>query len=198
MDWIDGLKNKLFGGAVQKTGQLHHALLKRSAAFEARHAHWLAFGEGRERLRELNELLEQENRQGDTAELHLLRDPKATGMQLKRPAHWPPESMHHLMDAFREQVIGLGYRVQMSDLRISVSGEHRERHYLKPGTGTEMPAGPIDQRYGNILIEVWGAENEAKHLKVLATVYQDRLYSPAASGMELLSLLTAGRGLPLS
>lgn len=198
MDWIDGLKNKLFGGAVQKTGQLHHALLKRSVAFKAKHSNWLISGQCRKQLQELNELLEQEIRHGDTTELYLLRDAKATGMQLERPAHWPTDSLHHLMEAFREQVIDLGYRTQMSDLRISMNGEHRERHYLKPVSGGDVPGAAIDQRHGNILIEVWGPENEAQHLKVLATVYHDRLYSPASSGMELLSLLTAGRGLPLS
>lgn len=198
MDWIDGLKNKLFGGAVQKTGQLHHALLKRSVAFEVKHSNWLNSGLYRELSQELNALLEQEVRHGDTTELHLLRNAKATGMQLERPAHWPADCLHHLMDAFREQIIALGYRTQMSDLRISMSGEYRERHYLKPIWSSDIPGAAIDQRYGNILIEVWGTENEAEHLKVLATVYHDRLYSPAASGMELLSLLTAGRGLPLS
>ena len=198
MDWIDGLKNKLFGGAVQKTGQLHHALLKRSVGFEAKHSNWLISGECRKQLWELNELLEQEIRQGDTTELYLLSDAKATGLQLKRPDHWPADSLHHLMDAFREQILELGYRLQMSDLRISVNGEHRERHYLKPVSDSDVPDAAIDQRYGNILIEAWGAENEAKQLKVLATVYHDRLYSPATSGMELLSLLTTGTGLRLS
>ncbi len=196
MDWFDNLKQRLFGEVVQRTGQLHHAPLVRDPGFETRHAQWMAFGEARGQLGELRDMLDQELKRGDTARLHLFRDAKATGMQLQRPPHWPVDSLHHLLDAFRQQVLDMGYRVQMSDLRISVQGEHRERHYLKPdmhGSGT-----PLDQRYGNILLEAWGAERSASHLKVLATVYSDRLYSPALSGTELLSSLTTGRGLPLS
>ncbi|MEX1132305.1 MAG: hypothetical protein WEC15_03700 [Flavobacteriales bacterium] len=198
MDWFDNLKERLFGEAVQRTGRLHHAPLVRTPAFEARHAQWLAFGEGRKQLGELHDLLDQEKRTGDTPRLHLFSDAKATGMQLRRPAHWPADSLHHLLDAFRQQVLGLGYRVHMSDLRISVQGEHRERHYLKPETDTTGTGELVDQRYGNILLEAWGPDDGAEYLKVLATVYSDRLYSPALSGMELLSSLTTGRGLPLS
>lgn len=198
MDWFDSLKQRLFGEVVQRTGRLHHGPLVRSAEFEARHAQWMAFGEARERLRELHQLLEREQREGDTTELHLFHDGKATGMQLKRPAHWPADSLHHLLDAFRQQVLALGYRVQMSDLRISVEGEHRERHYLKPKLENNDPNVPLDQRYGNILLEAWGTDQGATNLKVLATVYSDRLYSPALSGMELITSLTTGRGLPLS
>lgn len=198
MDWFENLKQRLFGEVVQRTGQLHHAPLVRDPAFEARHAQWLAFGEGRKQLGELRSLLDQEKRTGDTQALHLFRDAKATGMQLQRPKHWSADSLHHVLDAFREQVVDLGYRVQMSDLRISVHGEHRERHYLKPIMIGIMGDALMDQRYGNILLEAWGTDQGASHLKVLATVYSDRLYSPALSGMELLSSLTTGRGLPLS
>lgn len=147
MDWFDGLKNKLFGGAAVQGGQLHHALLTRSATFEARHAKWLATGAGRELLRELQDMLEYEIRHGDSPKLHLFRDPKATGMQVKRPEHWPADSLHHTMDAFREQVLVLGYRLQMSDLRINTSGEYRERHYLKPAVSSESADGSMDQSY---------------------------------------------------
>lgn len=198
MDWFDSLREQLFGEAVQRTGRLHHAPLVRTPAFEARHAHWMAFGEGRKQLGELRDLLDQERRSGDTPRLHLFSDAKATGMRLQRPAHWPADSLHHLLDAFRQQVLDLGYRVQMSDLRISVHGEHRERHYLKPELGDTGNGEVLDQRYGNILLEAWGPDDGAQYLKVLATVYSDRLYSPALSGMDLLSSLTAGRGLPLS
>lgn len=198
MDWFDSLKQRLFGEAVQRTGQLHHALLVRNPGFEARHAQWMAFGECRRQLGELRDMLDQEQRSGDTPRLHLFRDAKATGMQLQRPTHWPADSLHHLLEAFRHQVLAMGYRVQVSDLRISVQGEHRERHYLKPDVQSTGSDALVDQRYGNILLEAWGPDQGAQYLKVLATVYSDRLYSPALSGMELLSSLTTGRGLPLS
>jgi hypothetical protein len=198
MDWFDSLKQRLFGEVVQRTGRLHHGPLVRTPAFEARHAQWMAFGEARTRMRELHELLEQEQRSGDTSELHLFQDGKATGMQLRRPSHWPADSLDHLLEAFHQQVLALGYRVQMSDLRISVEGEHRERYYLKPILGNDGQGGPLDQRYGNILLENRGTGQGAEHLKVLVTIYSDRLYSPALSGIELITSLTTGRGLPLS
>jgi hypothetical protein len=198
MDWFDTLRQRLFGEVVQRTGQLHHGPLLRTPAFEARHAEWKAFGSCEKQLDELRQLLYQEQQSGDTETLHLFHDTKATGMQLRRPTHWPTDSLHHLLDAFRDQVLQLGYRLQLSDQRISVSGEHRERYYLKPDPQPAEPGALLDQRYGNILLEAWGPDSGATHLKVLATVYSDRLYSPALSGTELLSTLVELRGRPLS
>jgi len=198
MDWFDTLRQRLFGEAVQRTGQLHHGPLKRTPEFEARHAEWKAFGTCEKQLDELRQLLYQEQRSGDTLFLHLFLDAKATGMQVQRPTHWPADSLHHLLDAFRDQVLHLGYRIQLSDHRISIHGEHRERYYLKPDVEPTGPDSPLDQRYGNILLEAWGPDTGATHLKVLATVYSDRLYSPALSGTELLTTLVELRGRPFS
>lgn len=191
MDWFDSLKQRLFGEAVQRSGKLHHGPLQRNAAFGERHAAWLAGGEAERRLAELRGWLGRERSLGDTAELHLFSDAKATGLQLQRPAHWPADALHHLLDLLRDRVKELGYRVQLSDLRIGLDGEHRERHYLKPALTTLQEGRPADQRYGNILLEAWGPQGEAQRLKVLATVYSDRLYGEASSGTELLDVLLA-------
>jgi hypothetical protein len=198
MDWLDKLRESLFGDAVQRSGHLHHGPLMRSTAFAATHHRLLHSGGLAGQLAELNELLDRELRTGDTEGFHLLQDPKATGIQFQRPGHWPNGSLHHLLDLFRDRVLELGYRTQLSDQRISPSGEHRERHYLKPLMAPQVGATIMDQRYGNVLLEAWGQAAGATHLKVLATVYSDRNYSPPLPGMELLSGLLAARGLPLS
>lgn len=198
MDWLDALKQRLFGEAMQRTGQLHHGPLIRSTAFEKRHAQWLGSREYGLQLNELRTWFDRERQSGLTAQVHLFSDAKATGMQVQHPEHWPAHSLHHLLDAFRDRVIELGYHVQVSDHRINVDGVQRERHYLKPDIAQLAPGATLDQRYGNILLEAWGPGEDARHLKVLATVYNDRLYSPPLSGMELLSTLLEVRGLPLS
>lgn len=186
MDWWDQLRERLFGGPVAATGQLHHGPLVRNAQYAARHTVWAMSGEaGRQRM-ELREWLAQERAHGDGPHLYLLADAKAHGLQLQRPAHWPADALHHHLDELRDRVLELGYRPQMSDVRISTEGTLRERHYLKP---EPVAAAVQDQRYGNILLEVWGPQDGARHLKVLATTYQDRNYSVARSGDELLDLL---------
>jgi hypothetical protein len=198
MEWIDLLKQRLFGETVERTGQLHHGLLKRSPSFAARHAEWLSNGEFLARALELQEWLEREERYGDVDGMHLFSDAKATGFQFRCPEQWPEDSLEHLLDAFRDRVIALGYRIQLSDHRIDVQGVHRERHYLKPDLQQMPEGGLLDQRYGNILLETWGGDHGARHFKVLATVYSDRLYSPPLPGKALLSALLDVRGLPFS
>ena len=186
MDWWDQLRERLFGGQVAATGQLHHGPLVRNAQFAARHTVWAVGGEAARQRREVREWLEQERLHGDDPHLYLLDDAKVHAMQLERPAHWPDDALHHHLDDLRERVLELGYRPQLSDLRISTDGTQRERHYLKP---EPQAAAVQDQRYGNILLEAWGPQDGARFLKVMATTYQDRNYSAARSGAELLDVL---------
>jgi hypothetical protein len=134
-------------------------------------------------------MLSQEQRTADTA-MHLFSTAQATGMQLKKPEGSSPDVLLHLMEEFKDRVIKTGYRVHLSDHRINLQGEDRERYYLKPSMSGEGLKPPLPQRFGNVLIEIWGSgSGKAEHLKVLITVYSDRLYTPAGSGMVLISSL---------
>jgi hypothetical protein len=199
MEWWESLREKLFGPQVERTGQLHHGPLVRSEGFQKRHLRWLAGSDRAHLLEEYQAMLAQEQLSSDTA-LHLLSTSQATGVQMKRPSGAPASALQHLHEEFKDKVIAEGYRVHLSDHRISTGGLHRERYYLKPTIPSDALEPPLPQRYGNVLLESWGREADApEHLKVLITVYSDRLYMPALSGMKLISsLLEEVRGRDLS
>ncbi len=189
MDWFDELKEKLFGEPVERTGQLHHGPLKRGDTFLERHRRWLESHDRKALLAHFRELYNKEQRSADTA-LHLFSSVQATGLQIQRPKGFSPEVLHHLLEEFKERVIGEGYRTHLSDHRISAEGEHRERYYLKPSIPSDHLQPPLPQRFGNVLIENWGnTDGRADHLKVLITVFNDRLYQPPEPGMELIGIL---------
>ena len=48
---------------------------------------------------------------------------------------------------------------------------------------------PIDQRYGNISLELILYNDKPHYLKLMASVYSDRLYSEPESFSDLVELL---------
>jgi hypothetical protein len=196
MDWFDQLKDRLFGTGDKPAGQLHRGPLERSEAFLLRHRNWMA-REAADLLERYREQLEQEVRHGDSA-LHLLHTPQASGMQLKLPEGAAPDSLAHLLELFKDRVLAMGYRLQMADQRITTDGTLKERYYLKPTPPAGHGDAPLPQRYGNVLVEAWGSGQQLRHLKVLCTVYSDRLYQEAESTGALWTSLLSTRGLPFS
>lgn len=96
-----------------------------------------------------------------------------------------PNEARFLLDHLRDRVRRLPYRLALSDRRIR-GREMVERYYLKPPLQVPAPGEPVDQRYGNITIEVQYRCDEPVHLRFMATHYQDRQYSPALDFGELV------------
>ncbi len=188
MNWIDDLRNKLFGNPEVSTGKLHHGPLVRPARWTLEHAAWLADGRTDALLRGLRMRLLDERLSG-TGDLHLMRTPQATGLQLRRPEGSTSDDLRHLMDLWRDRVLAEGYRVQNSDVRLGTDVSLRERHYLKPLITASDLAGPLDQRYGNVLLEAFGPADGPLYLRALITVYSDRNYTPALPALPLLDRL---------
>jgi hypothetical protein len=99
----------------------------------------------------------------------------------------------HFFDYLKEQVLTLGYRPQISDTRTyhrSSWVETVERHYLKPRPHfpAEAEAAPekIDQKFGNILIELELRDEQVHNLRFRATSYNDRLYAEAEDFQVLM------------
>lgn len=95
-----------------------------------------------------------------------------------------------LMDYFRDIVLTLNYRLYSSTFEQKVrldKVKRLERHYLKPAVwSAEMP---MEQLYGNILIEVDFVNDQADHLKLLATHYTGFDYKPVRDFDELVQHL---------
>lgn len=96
----------------------------------------------------------------------------------------------HLFDYFKNKVLHLDYRPQISDRRSYQKGqavEVVERHYLKPRTGTWDQENPkFRQRYGNVMLELTFRNDLPWNLKFRATTYKDRQFHEAKAFSELM------------
>ncbi len=90
---------------------------------------------------------------------------------------------------FSESVMRLGYKLAHSDREISEKDhfvETRERIYLKPPLSLEQP---MEQLYGNVLLELIYADRKAQYLKLMANTYTGHSYAPALAFDQLMELL---------
>jgi hypothetical protein len=94
-----------------------------------------------------------------------------------------------LMEYLKDQTVKTSYRLVHADRRMKEKRTHietLEKYYLKPPLSTQIP---IDQMYGNIMIELLKHDEEEIRLKVLVNVYSDRNYTQAGNFHDLMSFL---------
>lgn len=97
----------------------------------------------------------------------------------------------HFFDYLKERVLELNYRPQISDRRIFNRRdwvEMQERHYVKPRNTYEKGI-EIDQRFGNIMIELEYRNDQVYNLRLRATRYSDSLYNEGESFRSLMVAL---------
>lgn len=97
----------------------------------------------------------------------------------------------HFFDYLKERVLELNYRPQISDRRIFNRNfwvEMQERHYLKPRNTYEEGI-EIDQRFGNIMVELEFRDDKVHNLRLSATRYSDSLYNEGESFRSLMMAL---------
>lgn len=114
----------------------------------------------------------------------------ANGFALSYPSSLGPLGFQHLFDLLRDQVLGMGYRMANSDRKLADKETHittTEKHYLKPIQNTPEP--PLNQRYGNVLIELIKEDDTPQYLKVMVTTYNDRRYLSADSFDDFIKVL---------
>lgn len=126
--------------------------------------------------------------------ISFLNTPSSKGFAIHfHQTQYRKDEVSHFFDFLKERVQELNYRVQISDRRI-FSRKHwvetQERHYLKPRT-TFKEGVAIDQRFGNITIELELRDDQVYNLRFRATVYQDSLYTKGESFRALMSALAA-------
>ncbi len=101
----------------------------------------------------------------------------------------------HLFDYLKEQVLSMNYRNYMSDVRTYNRTRNNknwvetiERHYLKPRL-VLLDEQKMDQRFGNIKIELLLKNEVIKNLQFSATRYQDRNFNDGNTFSELMRAL---------
>ena len=107
------------------------------------------------------------------------------------------DEINHFFHYLKERVLALNYRTQISDRRVFSRRdwvETQERHYLKPRTRHQRKTAPLergglDQKFGNITVELELRDDVPWNLRLRATTYQDSLYGEPESFRALLAAL---------
>lgn len=125
--------------------------------------------------------------------IHLFQSDYANGFAISYLPRIGKENFQYLFDFFKEQVEAMNYRIVNADRQIIDKKsyvETREKYYLKPPfQWQENVTDPSDQLYGNISIEHVLADNQPQYIKVLASIYSDRLYKQALNYDEFVERL---------
>ncbi|MFC3417191.1 hypothetical protein [Algoriphagus hitonicola] len=125
----------------------------------------------------------------DSPQVHLLESPYANGFAVTYDHPLTPESFSKLFLAFSRRVLALGYQQVSLDRKIEEINEQvrtTEKFYLKPPIQAPLPNEKITQLYGNVSIEKISINNQPSYLKLVVTVYSDRLYQDAMPFEQLM------------
>lgn len=193
MSFFDKILNQLFPktdeGITNKQPMISEPLTRKDAE-RSSYFEWQNSGSYREVLEKLYQAYQTrlQNRQGNW-EIHLLQMPAANGFAFTYPTNLAAREFQHLFDLLKDRVLTLNYRLVNADRQIFDKKsfvETKEKYYLKPNIDFQNTGDLFDQQYGNILIELILIDDKPSYLKLVASIYSDRLYTKALDFSELL------------
>lgn len=114
-------------------------------------------------------------------QVHLLQTAPANGFALSYHPHIGEKTFRFLFDYWRDTMLDLGYRLQNTDRHMREMPAYiqtTERHYLKPPVRQPQQS-PLNQLYGNVLLEHVQINDSPSFLKVQVNIYADHLYTEA-------------------
>lgn len=167
---------------------VEQSVIDRSDDFKLQFNRWL-LNDGKNRLiSEIDRILSESGyTDRNITGFTILKSPGANGFQIDLDESNGNE-FQYLIDYLRDQVKELGYVCYNSDQRIyerSFGLESVYRHYLKPRIRHDDTF-PLDQRYGNVLIELFYKNEQAYKFKFLVTYYSDSKFKDPLSFQELV------------
>ncbi|MEL6866735.1 MAG: hypothetical protein AAFP19_20095 [Bacteroidota bacterium] len=130
--------------------------------------------------------------------IDFLQTPSSKGFVIHfNKTRYPQQEVIYFFDYLKERVLDIPYRTYLSDLRTYNRPkwvETVQRHYLKPPSQLRQYPAPkqMDQRYGNITIELLLRNDKVHQLKFQATSYRDHLYQKAEGFKGLMQELLKG------
>jgi len=171
-----------------------HELLKRSEKELSSFEEWNRSEERKNLVNDFDRAYHLKKQLIESAmKVHLLESQYANGFAITFNDVFTEESFRQLFDYFKDQVLQMGYKLAQADRRISdkeTYEESIEKWYLKP-LSADFDAKIVDQRYGNVIIELVSVNRKPNYMRLMANVYQDRLYTKALPFEELFSNLVA-------
>lgn len=121
--------------------------------------------------------------------LHIVRSQSSNALILYNDGSLTTGEFHFLLHWLSEQVRSLGYRTANADRLMEEKQENIEtrlRIYLKPRPSDSLP---LDQKYGNILLELHLLNRDVQYLKMQVSWYSDRSWTASLPFDSLLDNL---------
>ncbi len=169
-------------------------VLTRSDDFEAQYNNWKSNGDAALMLKLLRATIEGSTGSEESSPgFDFYNLPGAKGFSVYGLSATDPGNYRFLMDLFKERLLEMDYRLYSSTIeqKTKIDLPHTaECHYLKPAARSTDK--PMEQLYGNVLIELEIPDGRVKQLKLLATHYTGYDYRPVRDFDELMVNLLEG------
>ncbi len=187
MGFFEDVYNKLFSKSQSNTKILHE-VLERSDNFKSDYLKWMLESGLDDKLNSIRTSYELKKKGIEqNPVIHVLSSKYANGFAISFSDYFLKSDFAFLLEYFGKKTKELGYKLSNNDLMISDKGNYTqtiEKLYLKPIISAEPP---IDQKYGNILIENVMIDDKPSYLKLHASIYSDSLYKNALSFEDYLA-----------
>jgi hypothetical protein len=187
MAFYDHLINRLFPKDKEVT---IHEVLKRSPQFSRSYDQWKS---SENFVDELAAILKSYHYKlsglKPTVDIEIYHSPYANGLIIYPEKDKKPLSFGFLMEFIREKLEMNSYRLVHADRKMMETGKivtALEKYYLKPPQSSAIP---IDQKFGNVILELSYTNNTPSKFKMMANIYSDRLYNEPREFEDLMTLL---------
>lgn len=176
-DFVKNILSTLFG-SNEPIGALNGPLVRKES-FVKKYNSWKGSPPREDIYSRLSVLFEEVRFENEfRPEFYIYSSPQANGFYFNEKLRIDPIEFDFLLDSFRETILGMGYINYTSDVRYtekSTGIQRIDRHYLKPEI--DRAAGkPREQKFGNILLELYFLDDKPQYLKVMVSVYSDQNY----------------------
>lgn len=181
MDFFDQIYKKLFPGNP-KNEVLVYEPIQRKADYLEDYNRWKKSFRRIDTIQQVAQsyALKEKGFVGEP-DVHLLNTQRSNGFAISFNERLDQSEFQYLFDWLAEKVEALSYKRSNSDITITSKKdlvETIEKHYLKPVQSGEA-SDPLEQQYGNVLIEHISVNDRPSYIKLVANNYSDRNYKEA-------------------
>jgi hypothetical protein len=126
-------------------------------------------------------------------QVHILKLSSAQGIAITYHSSIEVNHFLHLFDLWKDRILREGYILNIAERQFFNEKDHVkkvEKYYLKtPISRNIIENQKIEQKFGNILLELIFINDKPLYLKLLATTYSDRMYNLPYPFENLLNVI---------
>ena len=194
MSFFDDMYRKLFAGKKASNPEIIHETLKRSDKFLNAYQAWKESESRTDLMTDIESAYELKKVDIESEiTVHVFESNYANGFAIPYNTIISKEHFKFAFDFFKDRTLEMSYFLAQGDRRVVEKEEHEEtieKWYLKPPRKA-LQERVRDQLYGNVQIEYIEVNHEPSHIKLMASFYQDRLYTKALPFEEFIGKLFA-------